>query len=46
VEVDFITDGGNTIVNLTRSHLPPDREPSHGEGWERGVAVVVTDVRQ
>jgi hypothetical protein len=46
VEVEFIADGGNTIVNLTHSHLPPEREPSHREGWERSVAVLVTAVRQ
>ena len=46
VEVVFVADGGDTIVNLTHRDLPADREPSHGEGWERCLAVLVPAVRQ
>jgi uncharacterized protein YndB with AHSA1/START domain len=35
VEVVLVADGGETIVSLTHSDLPTDREPSHREGWER-----------
>jgi uncharacterized protein YndB with AHSA1/START domain len=34
VEVQLVADGADTIVNLTHSDIPPDREPSHREGWE------------
>jgi hypothetical protein len=37
---------GDTIVNLSHRDLPPDREPSHREGWERCLAVLVAAVRQ
>ncbi|MDP9074896.1 MAG: SRPBCC domain-containing protein [Actinomycetota bacterium] len=46
VEVVLVADGGDTIVNLTHRDLPPDREPSHRDGWERCLAVLVTAVRQ
>ena len=46
VEVVFVADGDDTIVNLTHRDLPPDREPSHREGWERCLAVLVAAVRQ
>ena len=42
----FVADGGDTIVNLTHRDLPPDREPSHREGWERCLAVLAAAVRQ
>jgi uncharacterized protein YndB with AHSA1/START domain len=45
VEVVFVADGTDTIVNLTHSDLPRDREPSHREGWERCVAALVAAVR-
>lgn len=45
VEVELIADGADTIVNLTHRDLPPDREPSHLEGWEACLAVLVADVR-
>jgi uncharacterized protein YndB with AHSA1/START domain len=35
VEVVFVADGADTVVHLTHRDLPPDREPSHREGWER-----------
>jgi uncharacterized protein YndB with AHSA1/START domain len=35
VEVVLVADGADTIVNLTHRDLPPDREPSHLQGWER-----------
>jgi hypothetical protein len=41
VEVVLVADGGDTIVNLTHRELPPDLEPSHREGWERCLAVLV-----
>jgi uncharacterized protein YndB with AHSA1/START domain len=41
VEVVLIADGADTIVNLTHRDLPSDREPSHLEGWERCLAVLV-----
>jgi uncharacterized protein YndB with AHSA1/START domain len=46
VEVLFTADGGDTIVNLTHRDLPPDREPSHREGWEGCLAVLIAAVRQ
>jgi uncharacterized protein YndB with AHSA1/START domain len=46
VEVVFVADDGDTIVNLTHCDLPPDREPSHRTGWERCLAVLVAAVRQ
>jgi uncharacterized protein YndB with AHSA1/START domain len=46
VEVVFTADGGDTIVNLTHRDLPPDREPSHREGWEGCLAVLIATVRQ
>jgi uncharacterized protein YndB with AHSA1/START domain len=42
VEVVLVADGDDTIVNLTHRDLPPDREPSHREGWERCLAVLAT----
>ena len=45
VEVELVADGADTIVNLTHRDLPPDREPSHLEGWERCLAVLVADIR-
>jgi uncharacterized protein YndB with AHSA1/START domain len=35
VEVVLVAEDGDTIVNLTHRDVPPDREPSHREGWER-----------
>ncbi len=46
VEVVLVADGTDTIVNLTHSDLPPDREPSHREGWERCLSVLVSALRQ
>ena len=46
VEVVFVADGGDTIVNLTHRGLPPDLEPSHREGWERCLALLVTALRR
>jgi uncharacterized protein YndB with AHSA1/START domain len=46
VEVLLVADGADTIVSLTHRDLPPDREPSHREGWERCVAVLAAAVRQ
>jgi uncharacterized protein YndB with AHSA1/START domain len=46
VEVVFVADGADTIVDLTHRDLPPDREPSHREGWERCLAVLVAALRQ
>jgi len=46
VEVELVADGDDTIVNLTHRDLPPDREPSHREGWESCLAVLVAGVRQ
>jgi hypothetical protein len=43
VEV-VLVDGDDTIVNLTRQNLPPDREPSHREGWEGCMAALVARV--
>ncbi len=45
VEVVFVADGADTIVNLTHGDLPADREPSHLEGWERCMAELVVAVR-
>jgi uncharacterized protein YndB with AHSA1/START domain len=41
VEVVLVAEGADTIVNLTHRDLPEDREPSHLEGWERCLAVLV-----
>jgi len=41
VEVVFVADGADTIVNLTHRDLPPDREPSHREGWEGCLGALV-----
>ena len=46
VEVVFVADGGDTIVNLTHRDLPPDREPSHREGWEGCLAALVARIGQ
>lgn len=46
VEVVLVADGDNTIVNLTHRDLPPDREPSHLEGWENCLAALVAGVRR
>ena len=46
VEVVFVADGADTIVNLTHRDLPPDREPSHHEGWEGCLAALVSALRQ
>jgi len=46
VEVVFVADGADTIVNLTHRDLPPEREPSHREGWEGCLSALVTAVRQ
>jgi uncharacterized protein YndB with AHSA1/START domain len=45
VEVVFVADGGDTIVKLTHRDLPPDGEPSHRDGWEHCLAVLVTSAR-
>jgi uncharacterized protein YndB with AHSA1/START domain len=45
VEVVFVADGADTIVNLTHRELPPDRESSHRKGWESCLAVLVAAVR-
>jgi len=44
VEVVLVADGDDTVVNLTHRDLPEDREPSHLEGWERCLGVLVTSV--
>jgi len=44
VEVVFVADGADTIVNLTHRDLPPDREPSHRDGWEHCLADLVAAV--
>ena len=44
VEVVFIAEGADTIVNLTHRDLPEDREPSHLEGWERCLADLAVGV--
>jgi uncharacterized protein YndB with AHSA1/START domain len=46
VEVVMVADGGGTIVNLTHRDVPPDREPSHREGWEGCLAALADAVRQ
>ncbi len=46
VEVVFVADGADTIVNLTHRDLPPEREPSHREGWEHCLAMLVGGQRQ
>ena len=45
VEVVFVAEGGDTIVNLTHRDLPPAREPSHREGWEGCLTMLVGSVR-
>jgi len=35
-----------SYVNLTHRDLPPDREPSHREGWEGCLAALAAAVRQ
>jgi uncharacterized protein YndB with AHSA1/START domain len=45
VEVVLVAEGGDTIVNLTHRDLPPDREPSHREGWEGCLTALVAAVR-
>jgi uncharacterized protein YndB with AHSA1/START domain len=45
VEVVLVADGDDTIVNLTHSDVPPDREPSHLEGWEGCFAALATAIR-
>jgi uncharacterized protein YndB with AHSA1/START domain len=45
VEVVLVADGADTVVHLTHRDLPADREPSHREGWERCLAVLVADRR-
>jgi uncharacterized protein YndB with AHSA1/START domain len=45
VEVVFVADGADTIVNLTHRDLAPDREASHGEGWERCLDALVIALR-
>ena len=45
VEVELVADGTDTIVNLTHRDLPPDREPSHLEGWERCLGTLVATLR-
>jgi uncharacterized protein YndB with AHSA1/START domain len=42
VEVVFVADGGDTIVTLSHRDVPAEREPSHREGWERCLGVLVT----
>ncbi len=43
----LIADGGDTIVILTHRDLPPpDREPSHLEGWERCLTELVSVLGQ
>jgi len=44
VEVELVADGADTIVNLTHRDLPPEREPSHLEGWQGCLGVLATDV--
>jgi uncharacterized protein YndB with AHSA1/START domain len=46
VEVVFVADGADTIVSLTHRDLPADREPSHREGWEGCLAVLVAALGQ
>jgi uncharacterized protein YndB with AHSA1/START domain len=46
VEVVLVADDGDTIVNLTHRDLPPDREPSHLEGWERCLGVLATTIQR
>lgn len=40
VEVEFVADGADTIVNLTHRDLLADREPSHLEGWQRCMGIL------
>ena len=40
VEVVLVADGVDTIVNLTHRDVPPERESTHQEGWERCFAVL------
>jgi uncharacterized protein YndB with AHSA1/START domain len=44
VEVELVADGTDTVVNLTHRDLPPDREPSHREGWENCFSALVASV--
>jgi uncharacterized protein YndB with AHSA1/START domain len=46
VEVQFVADGDGTIVNLTHRDLPPDRDPTHREGWEHCLGVLIAALRQ
>jgi uncharacterized protein YndB with AHSA1/START domain len=46
VEVVLVADGVDTIVNLTHRDLPPDREPSHEEGWEGCLSVLAAALRR
>ena len=46
VEVVFVADGSDTIVNLTHRDLPQDREPSHQEGWDGCLGALVDAFRQ
>jgi len=46
VEVLLVADGGDTIVTLTHRDVPSDLEPSHREGWERCLGVLVVVLRQ
>jgi uncharacterized protein YndB with AHSA1/START domain len=40
VEVVFVAEGADTIVHLTHRDLPPEREPSHQEGWVTCLGVL------
>jgi uncharacterized protein YndB with AHSA1/START domain len=44
VEVEFVADDADTIVNLTHRDLPPDRESAHLEGWNGCFAKLVAAV--
>jgi uncharacterized protein YndB with AHSA1/START domain len=45
VEVVFVADGADTIVNLTHRDLPSDREPCYLEGWERCLGALAAALR-
>jgi len=45
VEVELVSDGDDTIVNLSHRDLPPAREPSHREGWDGCLAALVGAAR-
>ncbi len=45
VEIVLTADGDDTVVNLTHSGLPVDREPSHREGWEGCLNALVASVQ-